>query len=482
MVELLDYPGSDQAIVSRYTPTNPERPRGRPSRTSWLPRTRWLTALAVALALCCGGPIGCTRQAPHVYKARDEIQELPEKQRTEIAQALTHYFGTPARPRYLMPAAVTAASTAAADSTADSADSAESSVGSDGSGQSTDPAGSTEPTAFLTALAKLPAQDRFAAQYQGDSFYLRRGAESYIRLCAPCHGITGDGKGEAAEYLDPPPRDYRLGKFKFTSTPRSYKPRRVDLQRIVRYGAKGTSMPAFRWLPADEVEAILDYVVVLSSRGELELAMIRDARDELEETDSFPPSMVASNVTRIDQSWREADSMKVVPLSPPTVASEESIRAGAKAFVQLNCYKCHGKDGKGNKAFDVGKDDWGRIAYAADLTSGTLHGGRRPIDIYRRIYSGINATPMPAFSQPDSSQGETVEQRSATIWNLVHFVTSVVEGRPLPMDVIEHAIPPEAAPATGASEAPSAEASSAEASSAEASSASSAPPASSEEQ
>jgi hypothetical protein len=88
----------------------------------------------------------------------------------------------------------------------------------------------------------------------------------------------------------------------------------------------------------------------------------------------------------------------------------------------------------------VGKDDWGRIAYAADLTTGMLHGGRRPIDIYRRIYSGINGTPMPAFAQPDSGKGETEAQRSETIWHLVHFVTSIVEGRPLPLAVLDEEI------------------------------------------
>ena len=56
---------------------------------------------------------------------------------------------------------------------------------------------------------------------------------------AGCHGVTGDGQGPAAQYLNPPPRDYRLGQFKFTSTPRGSKPRREDLARIIRRGAKG---------------------------------------------------------------------------------------------------------------------------------------------------------------------------------------------------------------------------------------------------
>ncbi len=40
----------------------------------------------------------------------------------------------------------------------------------------------------------------------------------YRRHCAHCHGISGDGHGPTAAILDPYPRDYRPGIFKFKST------------------------------------------------------------------------------------------------------------------------------------------------------------------------------------------------------------------------------------------------------------------------
>jgi mono/diheme cytochrome c family protein len=161
------------------------------------------------------------------------------------------------------------------------------------------------------------------------------------------------------------------------------------------------------------------------------------AESQLGEEDNIDPQLIAEQAQLIAQSWADADMKIVRSLTPQPQYAQESIDAGARAFVQLNCYKCHGRDGRGNKQFDVGKDDWGRIAYAADLTTGMLHGGRRPVDIYRRIYSGINATPMPAFAQPDSGKGETEAQRSETIWNLAHFITTVVEGKPLPAEIID---------------------------------------------
>jgi hypothetical protein len=71
---------------------------------------------------------------------------------------------------------------------------------------------------------------------------------------------------------------------------------------------------------------------------------------------------------------------------------------------------------------EIGKDSWGHSAAAADLTSGMFRGGGRPIDIYRRIYSGINGTPMPAFSDVFAKQPDDV-------WYLVHFIRDTGERR-----------------------------------------------------
>jgi hypothetical protein len=59
------------------------------------------------------------------------------------------------------------------------------------------------------------------------------------------------------------------------------------------------------------------------------------------------------------------------------------------------------------------------------------------VDVYRRIYSGINGTPMPSSKDPNTAIGETPEQRSDRIWHLVHFVTAVIEGNRVPPDCHE---------------------------------------------
>jgi mono/diheme cytochrome c family protein len=338
---------------------------------------------------------GCSRQAELAFSPRAELAEFPAKHQSQIAAALEKHFGTARSPRFLVLAP-----------------------------EDQQPADATEPLLI----------DKF------DRLQLAHGRDVYSRQCAGCHGVTGDGLGPAAKYLDPAPRDYRLGKFKFASTPRGTKPRREDLARIIRRGAKGTSMPTFRFISDEDLEAVIDYVVLLSSRGEMEYRLMKASEQELGEEDDIPADMITEQVQNVAATWAAADDFIVRPLTPQTKATPENIAAGAKAFVELNCYKCHGRDGRGNRVQDVGKDDWGRVAFAADLTTGMLHGGRRPVDIYRRIYAGINGTPMPAFAQPDSTKNETEAQRSETIWNMVHFVTSVVEGQPLPQEVIDAAI------------------------------------------
>lgn len=40
---------------------------------------------------------------------------------------------------------------------------------------------------------------------------LASGERRYLRHCAACHGLDGDGAGPAARYLDPRPRDLGEG-------------------------------------------------------------------------------------------------------------------------------------------------------------------------------------------------------------------------------------------------------------------------------
>ncbi|MGE3316184.1 MAG: cytochrome c [Planctomycetaceae bacterium] len=276
----------------------------------------------------------------------------------------------------------------------------------------------TQIAEVLREKCGTPADPRLLGNSKVSSAHLKRGAAVYAQQCAQCHGTTGDGNGAAAVHLNPRPRDYRLGIFKFTTTGYGNKPVREDLVKTVRRGIAGTSMPTFALLPKDDFEAVIDYVLALTHRGELEFAMAYEA--EVEE--AIEPDRVPEIIDEVLEKWRSAQVSIIQPTLPQPIFTSEHVASGKKAFLEKGCSKCHGEDGRGQSKENLGIDGWGFPTKAADLTSGMLHGGSQPIDVYRRIYAGINGTPMPGF-------GQTLAQEPETIWNLASYVLHVSNRR-----------------------------------------------------
>ena len=271
---------------------------------------------------------------------------------------------------------------------------------------------------------------------------LSRGQAVYQERCVQCHGVSGDGQGPTAQYMYPKPRDYRAGMFKFISATYGSRPLRSDLLRTVKNGIRGTSMPAFNLLPESDQQAVVDYVMMLARRGEVEQLLTQLAEaDEAIEPDAVKEDVIDIVLRR----WNDASEAEVRPLTRQPKFTSEHVARGKVAFLTKGCSKCHGEDGRGQMKDNRGTDMWGHTTRAADLTSGILHGGAQPFDIYRRIYSGINGTPMPGFASSLQSEPDT-------IWDLVSYVLYVSnrrrEGeRPLPGPINPYVPAPPAAPA-----------------------------------
>ncbi len=247
-----------------------------------------------------------------------------------------------------------------------------------------------------------------------EQLHLKHGQRVYLKRCVQCHGVSGDGNGPVARHMYPRPRDYTRGIFKFTSTVYGARPRREDLTTTLKRGITGTSMPAFNLLPSKDLEAVADYVLVLSQRGELEFQLATEASN----SDELDPDYVPELVGDVRVRWSAAESGLTQPLTPQPELTPERIALGREAFLTKGCSKCHGDDGRGHTKDNIGKDSWGHATRAADLTSGMLRGGHDPVDVYRRIMNGINGTPMPGFRS-------ALETEPETIWNLVSYVLSV---------------------------------------------------------
>ena len=287
----------------------------------------------------------------------------------------------------------------------------------------------------------------------------------YRQHCAHCHGITGDGLGPTAAFLNPYPRDYRMGIFKFKSTPRGKRPTHEDLKTILINGVPGTAMPSFRLLADDEVEALVEYVKYLSVRGQVERILMRELALEFDgEEDraeyTAPDYLLDEVLARVVPGWLDAEN-QITPIpAPPEMSAEEklaSIQRGRELYygAVANCVKCHGDtqlgDGQTNDYDDWGKDffDWTsetdeevadrRVAelvslgglkprniHPRNMRQGVYKGGRRPMDLYRRIHDGIDGTPMPAaLMKLPGASADATGLTPEDIWHLVHFVLSV---------------------------------------------------------
>ena len=216
------------------------------------------------------------------------------------------------------------------------------------------------------------------------------GKPLYLRECSGCHGERGDGGGPAADFVDPRPRDFTKRVFKLRTTPSGQPPATADLLHTIERGIPGTAMPPFAFLSSDERRQIAAYVLRLA-----------DLLDEPE------PNPVAD------------------PGAAPTT-TPDTIAHGKQMYQDAGCASCHGDLGKGDgpSAAEL-KDTDGRPIQARDFTVGVFRGGGDPRDLYYRIATGMDGTPMPAY-------GEVLEK--ADLWAVVGYIASLrVKAAPAPL-------------------------------------------------
>jgi mono/diheme cytochrome c family protein len=308
-----------------------------------------------------------------------------------------------------------------------------------------------EPFAFPESGLDLRKLQFAAGPVSSDARGSSRGL--YRQHCAHCHGISGDGLGPTAMFLNPYPRDYRTGEFKAKSTQLAARPTGADLDRLLKEGVPGTSMPSFLLLPQTEIDALIEYVKYLSMRGHVERQLILDLGDD-EELALNREYLIDTNLADAAKAWADAEGAIIAPEAPPEVSLEESIALGRELYQgeKANCVKCHGAlalgDGqtddfdnwsKSTKTFfekvrkvaptevqDLSLAEFQQVGALPirnikprNLRLGIFRFGRRPLDVYRRIHTGIAGTPMPGVGQStENPAGLTPDQ----VWHLVNYV------------------------------------------------------------
>ncbi len=112
------------------------------------------------------------------------------------------------------------------------------------------------------------------------------------------------------------------------------------------------------------------------------------------------------------------------------------IEKGRKGYQTLQCFKCHGQAGRGDgPSAPTQKDANNWPIRPADLTQPWyFNGGGTVEDIYRRLRTGLDGTPMPSFS--DALDAKVVSDED--LWGIAYYVRSLAPaGTPQPKEVIE---------------------------------------------
>ncbi|HEX6881772.1 MAG TPA: c-type cytochrome [Planctomycetota bacterium] len=210
---------------------------------------------------------------------------------------------------------------------------------------------------------------------------LVRGSELFAAHCAVCHGTRGRGDGPAAPFLFPPARRFDEARFRLVSSENGA-PFDRDLVATLRRGMPGSAMPAWGWLPEEDLWALAAHVRRLA-REELET----DLRLDASRVDD--PLLLAEAGT-IARARTTPDR----PLAEHVrVASDAGSRAHGRALFQQHCAQCHAADGTGE--VEPRPDEDGSLNWARDLTAGFLKGGAAPRELAHRIRAGMPGTSMP---------------------------------------------------------------------------------------
>jgi len=206
--------------------------------------------------------------------------------------------------------------------------------------------------------------------------------EQYRRYCVGCHGVLGDGEGENAQWLDPKPRNFTIAQFKCRSTPTGTLTIDADIFNAIARGFDNSVMPPWNTLTNYERANLVAYVKHFSAK------------------------------------WQTEKPGTPIQIPPEPEVTADRIKAGQALFRKLECWKCHGVEGRGNgPSADTLTDDQNRPIKPFNFHDGTrFKCGTSDADLYKIFMTGLDGTPMPSFAdnvKPDEA------------WDLVFYLRTL---------------------------------------------------------
>jgi mono/diheme cytochrome c family protein len=233
---------------------------------------------------------------------------------------------------------------------------------------------------FFTAPLLLWAQgESHIGKYSGDA---GAGKQLYYRYCWGCHGFRGDGNGENAQYLNILPRNFVAATFKCRSTPTGTLPTDQDLYNSLDRGLVNSNMPSWITLTNQNRADLVAFIKTFSPRWKNE---------------------------------KPGDQVQVPEESPVTV---QSIQHGKELFTKLECWKCHGPEGRGDgPSASTLTDSNDQPIRPYNFSAGSrFKCGATNHDLYKIFMTGLDGTPMPSFA-------DVIKPNDA--WDLVHYLRTL---------------------------------------------------------
>lgn len=212
------------------------------------------------------------------------------------------------------------------------------------------------------------------------------GRLAYEKWCGECHGAEGLGDGPAADHMLPRPRDFSQARYQIRTTGSGELPTDEDITRAIREGLPGTTMPGWPNLSNREVQDLVAYVKSFSRFF------------------AGPPP-------------------EPMEFSADPGGGAEALESGRRAYEALECFRCHGQEGRGDGESAPTLEDWRELPIrAADLTEAwTFNGGTSATAIHARVLTGLDGTPMPAAIDAMNSGVVSPEE----VWHLAHYVVGL---------------------------------------------------------
>lgn len=250
----------------------------------------------------------------------------------------------------------------------------------------------------------------FAGGVYAPAKALNDGKSTYTEYCMPCHGVNGDGAGTSAKGLQVPPRNFKLGQYKFGRVISGELPHDEDFYKIIKEGLAGTAMLPWKEMSQTQMFNVVQYIK------------------------TFAP-------TKWEGADKKLGDVIAITKDPYGVAHKESaIQRGKEVYHAVaQCWTCHRAyvsksefsainekiNGKPTTEFDpemfhvkLQPNDYGYSSLPPEFTYDAVRSAQTVEDLYMRLNAGVGGSAMPSW------KGTLQDDE---IWAVAHYVKYLMD-------------------------------------------------------